>query len=239
MSEPIVVRGLPGIWGAPSPSPFVIKLLTWMRMAGIEHRLAPLLGLPRSTTRKMPYVELPSGEIVADSAIIMARLAKDRGIDLDVGLDEMGRAMTQLLTCTIEEHLYFCGLYARFATREGWAHTSRDYFAHMAFPARIVAPFLVRRIAMKNLHGQGTGRLPRATVEERARRDLHALSTVLGDKPYFLGDQPRSVDATALGILWAISCVPFESAAKSAVEGHPNLVAYVSRMRARYWDDFD
>jgi len=237
MTEPIIVRGLPGIWGAPSPSPFVIKLLTWLRMAGIEHRLVPLAGFPRSSTRKMPYIELANGEIVADSARIIARLSKDRAIDLDAGLDASSRAMAQLVTCTIEEHLYFCGLYARFATPEGWAHTKRDYFAHLPFPARMIAPILVRRGAMKNLHGQGTGRLPREDVEERARRDIEALSTLLGDEPYVLGDTPRTVDAAALGILWAITCVPFESAAKRATEEHPNLVAYVHRMRERYWSD--
>jgi hypothetical protein len=165
----------------------------------------------------------------------MERIARERGVDLDAGLDDTSRAMSQLVTCTIEEHLYFCGLHARFATPEGWSHTKRDYFAHMPLPARIIAPFLVRRLVMRNLHGQGTGRLTRDEVEERARRDLHALSIVLGDRPYFLGEAPHTVDATALGILWAISCTPFESAAKTAIASHPNLVAYTARMKERYW----
>src|SRR5262249_8571094 len=104
-SDAIIVRGLPPIWGAPSPSPFVIKLLTWLRMAGVEHPLRPLTSPPRSETKKVPYIELPNGDVVADSARIIARLSKERGVDIDAGLDERSRATAQLVYATLEGHL--------------------------------------------------------------------------------------------------------------------------------------
>jgi glutathione S-transferase len=236
---PIIVRGLPPIWGAPSPSPFVIKLLTWLRMAGIAHQLKPLDLPPRSTTGKIPYIELPSGEVLADSSRIIARLSKERGVDLDAGLDGRSRATAQLVHSTLEGHLYFAaGLYERFASPEGWAHTRRDYFRNLPMPMRAVAPLLARRNALRNLHGQGTGRLPRDEVAAIARADLRALSATLGESAYVLGDRPHTVDATALGFLWAISSHPFESASRAALESHANLVEYVARMRARCWADF-
>lgn len=231
----IVVRGLPPVWGTPSPSPFVIKLLTWMRMAGVEHELLPLRGPPRSSTRKIPYVELPGGEIVTDSGHIIARLARDRAIDLDEGLDDGARAKARLLEATLEGHLYFCGLYERFVTPEGFACTRRDYFRHAPRLVRALLPYVLRRAQRKNLHGQGTGRLTRAEVGEIARADIAAIATTLGGSDFFLGPRPRTIDATALGFLWALSSHPFESACREAIESHPALVAYVARMRSAFW----
>src|SRR5258708_29994613 len=162
----IVVHGLPPIWGTRCPSPFVIKLLTWLRMAKIDHELSALTSRPRSKSKKMPYVELPSGEIVDDSSRIIARLSADHGVDLDAGLDANARATARLLHATLEGHLYFAGLYERFATPEGWVCTGRDYFAKFPVPLRQVGPHLVRRGVLSILHGQGTGRLPRAEVAD-------------------------------------------------------------------------
>jgi glutathione S-transferase len=238
-SAPIVVRGLAPIWGTPSPSPFVIKLLTWLRMAKIQYELRPLKSPPRSRTGKIPYIELPTGEILDDSSRIIARLSSERGVDLDAGLDAHARSVARLLYATFEGHLYFAGLYDRFATSEGWERTKRDYFRVLPAPLRPVVAWSVRRNAIRNLHGQGTGRLPRAEVAELAREDLRAIAAILGDNPYFLGDAVRTIDATGLGFLWAISHNPFESACRTALESHPNLVSYVARIRAAYWSDFD
>jgi glutathione S-transferase len=119
MTAPVIVRGLPPVWGAPSPSPFAIKLLTWLRMADIEHELVALRSPPRSRTRKVPYVELPGGEIVADSSHIIVRLSSDHGVDLDAGLDDMQRSHARMLECVLEHHLYFVALYERYATPGG------------------------------------------------------------------------------------------------------------------------
>ena len=237
-TAPIIVRGLPPVWGTPSPSPFVIKLLTWLRMAKIDHELRPLASPPRSTTKKIPYVEMPNGEIVSDSGRIIARLSTERAIDLDAGLDDAARATARLLEATFEGHLYFAALYERFVTREGWAFTRRDYFRAAPMAVRTFAPLIIRRGAIRNLYGQGTGRLARADVAELARRDLQAIATTLGSRPYFLGAAPHTIDATALGFLWAISSHPWESACRDAIESHATLVAYVSRMREHVWSGF-
>ena len=234
-SERVIVFGLPPVWGTPSASSFVIKLLTWLRMAKVEHELRPLKSPPRSKSKKIPYVELPSGELVDDSSRIIARLSADRGIDLDAGLDASARVAARLLHATFEGHLYFAGVYDRFATPEGWARTGHDFFERIPLPMRAFAPGIVRRGALRNLYGQGTGRLPRAEVAELARLDLAAIAQTLGDKPYFLGATPRTIDATALGILWPMSSNPFESACRAAVESHVNLTAFVVRMREAFW----
>jgi glutathione S-transferase len=237
-SDRVVVFGLPPIWGTPSPSPFVIKLLTWLRMAKIDYEFHALRSPPRSKSSKMPYVDLPSGERIDESSRIILRLSAMHDIDLDRGLEDRKKATGRLLQATFEGHLYFAGLYERFATPEGWERTGHDYFGHLPSVVRAVAAPLVRRRTLKNLHGQGTGRLPVEEVRDLARLDIAAIATTLGEEPYFLGATPRTVDATAMGFLWAISQNPFASACREAVESHPNLVAFVKRMRDAYWADF-
>lgn len=70
------------------------------------------------------------------------------------------------------------------------------------------------------------------------KADLSALSTLLGDQPYLLGDEPCHADATLFGILDAVlyDGTP-NPGPKAAVEAHANLVAYVGRVRGRYFPE--
>jgi glutathione S-transferase len=165
----LAVCGLPATWGAPSPSPFVIKLLTWLRMAEIEHEMVRLRSPPRSTTGKIPYVELPDGRRLADSGLIIEALSKERGIDLDAHLDPLARSRGHLVRRTLEESLYFSALYERFMTPEGFAYVRRDYFRAAPWIVRKLAPVVVRRNVRRILHWQGD-------EPASARRDRSARS---------------------------------------------------------------
>ena len=56
------------------------------------------------------------------------------------------------------------------------------------------------RILNEFMNG-GWGRMPADVIYRRARADIDALSGFLGSKPFFMGDQPRWVDAPVLSIL--------------------------------------
>ena len=62
-----------------------------------------------------------------------------------------------------------------------------------------------------------------------------ALSLLLGEQAYFLGDQPSSVDAAAYAFLANILDVPLDMPLRQAARSHANLVAYCARMRTRYF----
>src|SRR5262245_20470409 len=129
--QEITVWGLPPIWGAPSPSPFVIKLMTWLRMANVPYQTRALKGPMKSKTGKIPYITLSDGRLIADSEVIIAHLTQERGIDLDSGLSPLERASGHALRRMLEEHLYFVGLWERWLSTNGWPSTARDYFAFL------------------------------------------------------------------------------------------------------------
>lgn len=233
---PLQLFALPPIWGAPSPSPFAIKLQTWLRMAGIPYATPPMTGPPASASGKIPYVRMPDGRILYDSGLIIATLSAERGVDLDAGLDPAGRARAHAIRRMLEEHLYFAGAWERWVDT-GAARTAVDYFRHLPWGLRQLAPLIAGRGIRRNLHGQGMGRHRAEDIRAAGIADIDALATLLGEGPFVLG-APSTVDATALGVLWALSANPFPSVFRDAVLARPNLVAYTARMRGRYWSDW-
>ncbi|MEO7558704.1 MAG: glutathione S-transferase C-terminal domain-containing protein [Nitrosospira sp.] len=67
--------------------------------------------------------------------------------------------------------------------------------------------------------------------------DIDALSACLGEKKYFLGDQPTTLDATAFGFLINTLGCPIESPLKEHGLSKNNLKNYVARIRAEYYPE--
>jgi glutathione S-transferase len=78
-------------------------------------------------------------------------------------------------------------------------------------------------------------------IDEIAKRDLMALSSLLGDKPYFFGTTPSTLDATAFGVIALITDAPIDNSnIKQFVEkSTPNLLNFVGRIKRDYWPDWD
>jgi glutathione S-transferase len=91
------------------------------------------------------------------------------------------------------------------------------------------------------LHGQGYGRHSENEIFDIAKRDLTALSTLLGDKPYFFGTIPSTLDATAFGLLAQIIDTPlYKTDIKEFIEkSTPNLLNLVERIKRDYWPDWE
>lgn len=68
-------------------------------------------------------------------------------------------------------------------------------------------------------------------------QDIDALAAFLGDKSYFLGEYPTSLDASAFGLLINIIACPIESPLKDHGLTKRNLVAYVDRIMNEYYQD--
>ena len=56
---------------------------------------------------------------------------------------------------------------------------------------------------------------------------------VLGDRPFFFGARPTTIDAIAFGFLDNLLNVPIETELKRSAQALPELAAYCARMSAR------
>jgi glutathione S-transferase len=233
-SDPLRVHVFPGAFGLVSGSPFCVKLETWLRMVEIPYERVIIEREPKSDTGKAPYVEYADGSYLADSQVIIEQLAELHDCDLDTSLSELERAQSRMLRRTIEEALYFVVFWRRWADPEGWAETKDAYFGKLPWPLRTFVPELIRKQSLRNLKGQGTGRLDEATTIQSGVRDVEAISELLGDRDFFFGE-PTVVDATAYATLSGIMSGPLDGPLERSVREDQRLNAYVERMEKRYW----
>jgi len=219
-------------WGMPNLSPFCTKLETYLRMADVPHKLAPM-KLGQMPKGKIPYVHM-DGQFIGDSQLIIDELERRLGAGaLDAGLSARDAAVGRLARRTLEEATYFIAVFARWKLDTGYSAIRGELRKQV--PA-IVLPILRRRQTQK-LTKQGTGRHSTEEVMAMGAADFAAIAELLGDKPFFLGDKPRTVDAAIYAFTEAILGFPVDSPLKAAAASHANLSAYRQRIRERWWKD--
>lgn len=222
--------------GLPNASPFCMKLETWLRMAQLPYEAPPpaLRDLGRAPKGKMPYI-VDGGKTLADSTFIIDDLKATYGDRLDAWLTGEQRAVALAFQRLMEENLYWAVVHTRWMEPTGWAQTRAAFFGNMPVPLKWIIPSLARRGLRQQLRGHGMGRHSEEEIHAIGQRDITALADFLGNKPYFLGDQPCTLDATAYAFLANLLWVPVESALKLHAQQYPQLQAYSQRMRDRYY----
>lgn len=231
---PVVVVGFPGVWGLCSPSPFAVKLETFLRIAEVPYTTAPLTGPPRSPTGKFPYLLMPNGEVLADSSRIIEELTRARALQVDAALDPQQRALLHLIQRLVEEHIYFVLVWARWTRAEGFGHVRSAYFNFVPAVLRPLAAMIARRAALAQLHGQGIGRQPEGRILELLQADLTALEQLMPAGGWVFGS-PGRADAICFGFIASLLGTPGNCPAKELTRRFPKLCAHTERVRARYW----
>ncbi|MBX2798329.1 MAG: glutathione S-transferase family protein [Myxococcales bacterium] len=222
-------------WDLPSPSPFCLKMSTWLRLAGISYEVkAWTPGI--APHGKAPVVRV-GDDWIGDSSCIVESLTERFSVTLDEGLSPAQRATGLLVQRTLEEHTYFALLNDRWLVDEVWA-TYRDVIGQPA-PRALRRPFTawLRRGVRAAVRAQGLGRHELSEVRARAIADVDAVLAVLGDQPFLLGEEPRSVDATVYAWFAILSHPIGQGAFAEHCRAQPALLAYVERMRERVWSD--
>jgi glutathione S-transferase len=221
-------------FGLPNLSPFCLKVETYLRMVDLPFETK--VGDPRKAPKKkLPFIK-DDGQVVSDSSTIVEHLKTRHGDKLDQGLGAAERALGHVIRRMIEEGTYWSVVYARWGEDAGFAMLNSEIL-RPSLPAllRPLLPGVIRGGVIKQLHAQGTGRHSPEEIYALGRADLRALSTLLADKPYFLGDAPSSVDATAYAFLALALWSPPGSPLTTEMKTLPNLVSYCERMKARYY----
>ena len=230
----ITLYQFPAAFGLPNASPFCMKVETYLRMAGIAYVSRYGMYQLRAPKKKLPYID-DGGRIVADSHMILDYLKATFGDPLDAALVPAQRARGTAILRLLEDSLYWALLYARWIDDAGWPLTRQAFFGALPPPLAWFVPPLARRSIAQQLHAQGTGRHRPEEIYATGSADISALSLLLGEQAYFLGDEPSAVDAAAYAFLANILDVPLDMPLRQAARRHVNLPAYCARMRARYY----
>lgn len=92
---------------------------------------------------------------------------------------------------------------------------------------------------VKQAVGHGIGRHNTQEIYDLGKEDLTSLSLLLADKDYFFGTEPHLLDCVAFAHLAQFVYIPFDNIDQWITENHPNLIAFVNRVRERYWPDWE
>uniref|UniRef100_A0AC34RS89 Glutathione S-transferase n=1 Tax=Panagrolaimus sp. JU765 TaxID=591449 RepID=A0AC34RS89_9BILA len=198
----------------------------------------------KSAKGQIPFIEL-NGQQHADSGNIMRVLIKEYNLPIDADLNPKQIADATAYTLLLEESLFRAILYMRvqdlswlFSADKGML---RNFTGVKKCMVSNFGPKMFKKQLQKSLQIQGMGRNSLQEVVEIMKRDLSALSTLLGDKPYFFGNKPTSFDATAFGQLAQVFYTPqpVDDVINFAEKTTPNLKAFVERIKKQYWPEWD
>jgi len=237
MSDKIRVFVFGTGWGVPFPTsgPFPLKLVTWVRMAKLDHEVVVENDPSKGPKGKSPWIEM-AGTRMGDSSIIIAHLASTFGIDLDAHLTADERARALVVQRMLEEHYHQAFEHQLFLGRGG-AERLAAFAATMPPVLRWIVPRVLVGQLKKQLHARGLGRHDESEIVAQGKADLDALSRLLGENRYFLGDRPSSIDACVFGFLGVTVYVEGDNPLFNHAASHANLKRYCERMRAEYFPE--
>ena len=262
----VILHMFPRSPRAPSFSPYVLKLETFLRMHSIKYKVDTECPMSPKTS-KCPWITFNS-EDVTDSHEIMEFLMDKLSLTPkhNVEANPRDKVLIRGLRSIVEDHFNFCVISKRMI--HGNYEEVAPYFPTMV-NVKVVQKFIVQRI-IKNIGNQakqqGIGRLPKETVLKMANADLETLSLALGEKTFFMGDEASEIDCTIFPFLLLylddFSGKPRSDETQKEEEGtdknekgegasankieeaeepikYENLRAYIPRMKAKFWSDWD
>ncbi len=236
----VVLHMLPRGTVRPSPSPFVMKLETFLRAANITY-VADDKRPFSSDKSRTPWITF-NGKNISDSQLCIEHLSAVLGENLNGKLSEEQRAEETAFRSLVEDHLYWCVLSLEIPFAKGKHFLpvmSRLLGPRFALP---LAKKLMVRTASKYAYEQGMARNTKQEVEKLASDDLKALSTHLGQKAFFFGNEPTVLDCSVFGVLcMVLAGMPDDDIIlrKLVEEELTNLKGHFERMKEKYWPDWD
>lgn len=220
-------------FGLPEISPYVTKTEVQLKMAGLAYVKAQARP-DESPKGQVPFID-SDGVRIADSTFIRGYIERTYGVDFDEGLDAVQRAQAWAIERMMENHFCWTVVAERWLDPENFAKGPAHFFDGAPESIRDMVLEEVRR----NVRAVGIGRHTDLEVAALAVRSLAAVSTILGDKPYLFGARPCGADATVFAVLAATLTPFFQGEIRRRAEGFGNLVAYVDRLMAQFYPEFE
>lgn len=220
--------------GLPDPSPFVMKLENYLRLTGVDY-----VG-KAGDVRKAPKAKLPcllmDGKNIGDSQLCIEALKQKFGDPLSEGLSEAALANHHFIRLGLENHGYFIALYYRWLKADNAPKIEKAFFGEMGLTGKLVFK-LVQREFRRTIQGQGISRHSDDELRAMARDDVAMLVALLGEAPYFGGDEPREIDATVFAFVANMLVPDMTGPYRDFAMAAPTLVAYHNRMTERLYPE--
>lgn len=233
----ITLYGAGANFGVPEVSPYVTKTEIHLRMAGLPY--VKETAMPHLSPKgQLPWLD-DDGELIADSHFIRLHLERKYGVDFDQGLSLAERAQAWAIERMVENHFGWTLAHVRWLIPENYAKGPAQFFA--ALPPAMQEDMRrdIQGEVAENIRAVGVGRHSEPEILALGVRSLASLSALLGPKPFLMGCRPSGVDAIAFGMLAGLMTPYFDAPIRERAMSFGNLVAYVDRMMAGVYPEFD
>lgn len=216
-------------WRLPSTGPFALKLIAWLRIAGLPFHLVHEDDTRKGPKGKNPWIVL-DGRTVGDTELIIEALSDRTGVDTEAGLSPEQRALGLAIRRTVEEHLHQVFEYEYIVTDAGFSRF--EPFVRSLTPPIVgwVLARMLRRHFRKQLAARGVARHSEEEIARMGIADLAALEALLGDRSWFVSDRPTLTDASVFGLVAPFVRSGLSTPVCTHARSRPSLVAFVDRM---------
>lgn len=223
----------PSCWNLPNASPFCMKLETYLRMAKIPYQNIYIANPAKGPKGKLPFIE-DNGQRIADSGLVIDYLKKTYH-DTDKYLTLIQKSQGVVIQRTLEEHLYWVIVFSRWCDPINWPATKNEFFRGLPAPIKWFLPNKINKKMKDVLYAQGLGRHSAVDIYQLGISDLMALSTLLGNQLFILGNEPTSIDASCYAFLANILFTPISSPLQEFAKSQMNFIDYCHRMKERFY----
>jgi glutathione S-transferase len=236
----ITLYTAPSFEELPSLSPPCLELETWLRMAKLPYEKVIITAqtFELAPKGKIPFIDY-QGKLIGDAFLIVEMLKQTEGIDLDAGLTPVERSISLAFRRMIKENTYWGAAEHRFGIEEN-CQRYRVLVAQALFPEtplEVSEPFAEEfcKTMRSQMQAHGIGRHTHEEISQIICADFQALSDFLADKPFFMGDQPTSLDATAYGYIGTFIQPRYESPIVDYLLRCSNLCQHYERMAQQFF----
>jgi len=169
-------------FGLRETGPFVLKVMAYMKLAGIPFEDI-VQGDPRKAPKKkIPYIS-DDGDEIGDSSLIIKHLKAKFGDPLAEGMSAEQLAAGHALKVMLEERTYWAGMiHPRWVKTDHHKLIADTFFGEVPSFLRMPIFRMIAKGVAKSAMGQGIGRHTDAEIYEMGLDDVKTVETLLGTK---------------------------------------------------------
>jgi metaxin len=214
-------------WQIPTVSPHCLAVDVYAKISHIPVTRIPTNNLGMSPTNEFPMLIVNEEGAICGLSEIFTKLA-DIGYPLaqDELLSDVERSDMLAFCALIEEKLYNCQLYDWWMQNDNYDNFTRLAFQNdYSFPLNILMKQQRKKAVLNHLDYIGYN--SKEKVEKVAKEIYEALATKLGEKEFFFGESPTTLDCVVFGFLQTQSFKELtNSKLREILLSKKNLVAF-------------
>lgn len=220
----------PGGFDQPSHSPFCVKTMGLLRLAGRDWVPEYVSNPAKMPLGRLPVLKTPD-RLIPDSYIIQAWL-EAQGANFYPDLDERAKTQAHALIRMTEENLRLGLVHERWLNDSCWEIVRDEFFKEV--PSMLRKPIAngVRKKARAGLMAHGIAQFSENDRRVRLQYDLDAIAGQLDGKPFLFGPSASAADAAIVPVLDGLLGLPVDTGVRRLVRAMPELSGYVQRGRA-------